>query len=93
MNTRSKGTTQLKDLLSNHRPKVLPCITLILGGKRVKVAWIYVNCPWCAHDLSQFGIKLGPFSLETITYCFYRSVLHSVLIGAYGGWLCLAWVE
>ena len=43
----------IKDLLRNHWPKVLPCITLVFGGKGVKVAWIYVNCPWRAHDLGQ----------------------------------------
>lgn len=69
---------QLKDLLCNHRPKVLPCVTLVFGGKGVKIAWIYINCPWRAHDLDQLDLELGLLGLETITYCDYQSVLHSL---------------
>ena len=47
---------QLKDLLCNHGAQVLPCITLVFRGKGVKVAWIYVNLPWHAHDLDQLRL-------------------------------------
>lgn len=47
---------QLKDLLRNHWPKVLPWVTLVFGGKGVKVAWVYVNFPWCTHDIGQLRL-------------------------------------
>ena len=71
----------MKDLLRNHRPQILSCVTLIFRRKRVKVAWIYVNRPWCTHNLSQFGLELSPLVFETITYYDYQSVLHSLLVG------------
>lgn len=84
MVTRRKGTTQLEDLLCNHSPKALPCITLIFRGKGVNVAWIYVNCPWCTHDLSQFGLELGPLVLEAITYWYYRLAFRSLFLNLGG---------